>query len=279
MIVPEQVRKCVVFIGYQLADGQPRLVGSAFFIGRDTDTDQAKDVFLVTARHVIEGIQKRGVQHVFIRANTIAGMSVWAKCESNEWLYHKTDQTADVALLRTGVPQGWDHLVIPVSMCATAAAMTASEVALGDEVFVVGLFRHHHGTQKNIPIVRVGNLAARAEEKVVTNLGPMDAYLIEARSIGGLSGSPVFLNLGVVRYIGDGVKHATSGPIQLLLGLVHGHFDVRSSLTDDVHADTAQPLSAQRVNTGIAIVVPIEKIVETIDFHAPSDGSQVLSSN
>jgi hypothetical protein len=151
MIVPEQVRKCVVFIGYQLADGQPRLAGSAFFVGRDTDTDQAKDVFLVTARHVIEGIQKLGVEKIFIRANTVAGMSVWAKCESNDWLFHATDQTVDVALLRTGVPQGWDHLVIPVSMCATVASMAANEVALGDEVFVVGLFRHHHGTQKNTP--------------------------------------------------------------------------------------------------------------------------------
>jgi hypothetical protein len=100
----------------------------------------------------------------------------------------------------------------------------------------------------------------------------MDAYLIEARSIGGLSGSPVFLNLGVVRYIGNGIKHSTGGPIQLLLGLVHGHFDVHSSLTDDVLSDASQPLSAQRVNTGIAIVVPIEKVVETIDFHAPMSG-------
>ena len=85
---------------------------------------------------------------------------------------------------------------------------------MGDEVFVVGLFRHRHGTQRNIPIVRVGNLAALTEEKVATNdFGLVDAYLIEARSIGGLSGSPVFLNLWVVRHVEKQVKHATGGPI------------------------------------------------------------------
>ena len=52
MIVPDRVRKCVVFIGYQMADGQQSLAGSGFFIGKDTGTDQATDVFLVTARLV-----------------------------------------------------------------------------------------------------------------------------------------------------------------------------------------------------------------------------------
>jgi hypothetical protein len=117
------------------------------------------------------------------------------------------------------VPDGWDHLVLPIEMSATPDQVRANEVSLGDEVFIVGLFRHHHGTRKNIPIVRVGNLAALTEEKVATKLGLLDAYLIEARSIGGLSGSPVFLNLGVVRYLDKAVKHSTSGPISLLLGL------------------------------------------------------------
>ena len=151
--------------------------------------------------------------------------------------------------------------------------MQSNEVGLGDEVFIVGMFRHHHGTQRNIPIVRVGNLAAFAEEKVSTrSFGLIDAYLIEARSIGGLSGSPVFLNLGVVRYVGNEIKHSTGGPIQLLFGLIHGHFDVPSTSVDVATTDAEEGLSADRVNTGIAIVVPIDKIVEAIDHHAPSDG-------
>lgn len=272
MLVSDNIRKCVVFVGYQMADGEVRLAGSAFFLGRDHDGKQAPDVFLVTARHVIDGIRKHGLVEVFIRANTTAGLSVWAKCQSTDWLFHPTDATVDVAMLRIGVPAGWDHLVIPLSMCATPQTLTLNSVGLGDEVFIVGLFRHHHGTRKNIPIVRVGNLAALAEEKVNTKeFGLVDAYLIEARSIGGLSGSPVFLNLGVVRYMDKQVKHAQGGPICFLLGLVHGHYDVPSSNIDNSSQGASDPLSSERVNTGIAIVVPIEKIAEVVEAHSRKD--------
>jgi hypothetical protein len=50
----------------------------------------------------------------------------------------------------------------------------------------VGLFSEHQGAERNIPIVRVGNIAAMPEEPVLTtSWGAIDAYLIEARSIGG----------------------------------------------------------------------------------------------
>lgn len=270
MIVPDKVRKCVVFIGYQMADGRQHLAGSGFFIGKDTGTDQTTNVFLVTARHVIDGIRKLGIADIFVRGNTTSATTAWAKCESVDWRFHPTEQNVDIALLSTGIPDGWDHLVIPVSMCATAEAMSANEVGLGDEVFITGLFRHHHGQQRNIPIVRVGNLAALAEERVVTkDFGPIDAYLIEARSIGGLSGSPVFLNLGVVRFINGGVKHATSGSIPLLLGLIHGHFDTQDSSIDEATEDSGRSLSNAKVNTGIAIVTPITKVIQAMNMAGP----------
>lgn len=270
MIISDEFRRCVVFLGYRMADGQFRLAGSAFFFGRQTSATQADNVFLITARHVVDGIRKKGLVEVYVRANTKAGGTVWAKTQLSDWRFHPTDQSVDVAVLLTGVSPDWDHLVAPDVMCATDEAMAANEVALGDEVFVVGLFRHHHGASKNIPIVRVGNLAALAEEKVVTrDFGPMDAYLVEARSIGGLSGSPVFLNLGVVRYVGNQVKHAEKGPIHLLLGLIHGHFDTRTVEIDDAAVDTQDEITVERVNTGIAIVAPIQKVLEVVKTHSP----------
>jgi hypothetical protein len=57
-----------------------------------------------------------------------------------------------------------------------------------------------HGRQRNIPIVRIGNVASMPHEPVATkNRGAIEAYLVEARSVGGLSGSPVLVQLGIVR--------------------------------------------------------------------------------
>jgi hypothetical protein len=268
MKIRDDVRKCVVFVGYRLADGTMRMAGSAFFLGKKSEEGKASNSFLVTARHVIEGIRRLGLTDVFIRANTAGGESVWSQCQSNDWLFHPTDPTVDVALLRTGIPSQLDHLIFPHSLCATDEVIQTNEVGLGDEVFIVGLFRHHHGNRRNIPIVRVGNLAAMTEEKVATRaFGLVDAYLIEARSIGGLSGSPVFLNLGVVRYIDGNVKHAQGGPMCFLLGLVHGHYDVPASSIDACQLDGADALSTEHINTGMAIVVPMHKIFEAIAAH------------
>src|ERR1700678_3317408 len=69
----------------------------------------------------------------------------------------------------------------------------------GDQVFLVGLFIEHPGADSRIqPLIRTGSVANEdatvdvqrdlsVEEWVSTN-----AYLIESRSWGGESGSPVF---------------------------------------------------------------------------------------
>ena len=118
------------------------------------------------------------------------------------------------------------------------------QIRVGSPVGLTGLFVHHHGSSRNIPIVRSGNIAAMPDEPVSTKRGLMTAFLIEVRSIGGLSGSPVFA---------EGV--AETG----VIGLVHGHFDQRGNDPDSLIQDIDQP-SEEKLNAGIAIVVPADKI-------------------
>ena len=90
------------------------------------------------------------------------------------------------------------------------------------------------------------------DEPVPTSVGLIDGYLIEARSIGGLSGSPVFVRESVTLGIGS----------FYLMGLMHGHWDIplenKNDTIDAVGVNGA-------VNMGIAIVVPIRKILEVIN--------------
>lgn len=263
MLVPDQLRKCVVFLGYQLASGEYRMAGSAFYIGRvKGDSKKADPVYLVTARHVIDSIKHKGIDAVDARLNLRTGECDWLKIPMDAWFTDPSDPTLDVAIVKIGVSDQCDHLVLPYGMEVNDAVIQENEVGLGDEVFVVGLFRHHHGARRNIPIVRVGNLASMGEENVTTSLGDMDALLVEARSIGGLSGSPVFLNLGISRMIKGKVLFAQGEPRYWLLGLIHGHFDALSGAIDEV--DSQASLSTAQVNTGIAIVVPFRKIDQVI---------------
>jgi hypothetical protein len=76
--------------------------------------------------------------------------------------------------------------------------------------------------------------------------------LIEARSIGGLSGSPAFVFETVP--VGIGTFY--------LLGLMHGHWDIPPQMKNDFKIN---PELFGRVNMGIAIVVPAKKILEVLN--------------
>lgn len=218
--------------------------------------------YVVTARHVIEAIRDRGLDRVLLRVNTKASAQ-WGDTALSSWLFHPSDPSVDVAARRVEWQQDvFDHLAFNVASSATHEVIRANDIGVGTEVFLTGLFRHHYGRTRNIPLVRVGNIAAIPEEQVMTSRGAIDAYLIECRSLGGLSGSPVFAHADPVRRSGETQVALTTGT-SYLLGLVHGHFDA-PAIADKVEDDDAQS-SAERINVGIAIVVPVEKILETID--------------
>ncbi len=261
MVVSDNARKCVVFVGY-VVEGKYKFAGTAFWVGRTiTGFEDTIATYLITAKHVIEKIKDLGIHEILLRVNLADGKSVPISVPINLWRFHPTDKNVDVAILNIGMPDNWDHLMLPLTMFTSAKLITDHQIGVGDEVFITGLFRHHHGHKRNVPIIRIGNIAAMDEELVTTQeFGPISAYLIEARSIGGLSGSPVFVNLGVVRKIDGEVRMSKGGDMVFFLGLIHGHFDVS---TDRI--DGALDPSVEHVNTGIAIVIPYYKIEEALN--------------
>jgi hypothetical protein len=261
MRLPVDIKKCVVFIGLQMANKEMRIVGTGFLIF--DDISQKSKAFIVTAKHVINGIYGKGLDEVFIRVNLTTGNSKWHKTEYKNWKLN-SDNDVDVALHQVEEDKNWNHVFYQLSTSLTDDSIAQYEIDVGDEVFIIGLFKHHHGKIKNIPIARIGNVSAMREEKIQTSQHLMDGYLIEARSIGGLSGSPVFINLGEVRFLNGTLQHTVDGKAFYLMGLIYGHYDVKTSGIDDVNFDQLNLNNVDRVNTGIAIVTPVDKIIATI---------------
>jgi hypothetical protein len=149
----------------------------------------------------------------------------------------------------------------------TPEMIEKKKYGVGDEVFITGLFQPSaSGITRNMPILRCGNIAMLPEEQLQTEYGYADVYLVEARSIGGVSGSPVFvretLELGPVERE-DGTEVLMSGVgASQCLGLMQGHWDVRESEINSLIVDQDRK---RGVNLGIAIVVPAVKIIETIN--------------
>lgn len=96
----------------------------------------------------------------------------------------------------------------------------------------------------------------------------MEAYLVEARSLGGLSGSPVFISQSVnwpVPKVTENRYSPDYGQMRgawAFLGMMHGHWEIKPS---DLNAAYPELVGKDKgVNIGVAIVTPAEKVLEIL---------------
>lgn len=269
MQINEDILKCVVFLGTKGKKNdepfRPRATG--FIV--DYNYRGFSFIHLVTADHVVAQLLGTGFD-IYCRANMIGGGVKEVRLAGDCWKSYPDERSkTDVAVCPFNPHgSGFDYRSLPIfgdmSIAATSDVLNANHMGLGDETFIVGLFRSHFGKERNVPIVRIGNLSAMRDEPVKAgDYGYIDAYLVEARSIGGLSGSPVFVNRPPFQILQNGSIVQTTGLRHLLLGLVHGHFDVSDLKNDTVVEDDGERKTS--INTGVGVVIPIEKIIETIE--------------
>lgn len=266
MVIPEIIRKCVAYIGFtDYGTGRHDWRGTAMLVARLIEGGTEAFSYLVTAKHVITKIKDLGLPMTTIRLNISGGNSRVTQIPTAHWLYHPSDPSVDVAVYPiqdTEFLFGTDHRCYPVTPAELPDGLIIHrEYGVGSNVFMTGFFSEHYGKHRNIPIIRVGNIAAMPEEPIATKLGPMYGYLIEARSIGGLSGSPVFVETQYLIKDRNGVTRLPE-PMFNLLGIIHGHFDEDAPRSPDA---VSEDIAIQRqINMGIAIVTPAQKIIEVI---------------
>jgi hypothetical protein len=250
--IPPDLLKCVAFISHD----NPALqyIGTAFIVGVAGKSGKVYP-HAVTAKHVAECIDGGPF---LIGVNFKDGKAGWLS-SNLKWWYHPTEPDVDVAATVFAHSERCDVLYVPESAFVTDEKIKYHGIGPGDEVCVVGLFTEFYGSTKHIPVVRSGNIAMMPSDKIRTQDGEMEVYLAEGRSIGGLSGSPVFVHPSV--QIG-GMTNERGEPQQILgigqlhfLGLMRGHWDL------PVGGQIAQ---AEAVNMGISIVIPAKKILEVL---------------
>lgn len=273
MRVPDSMRECVAFLGVPKLGSADEVVvgGTAFFVSVPSErTHSRRYEYLVTSQHCLDEI---GTLPLSVRLNAWevgVGAQDIPLSEKTPWYRHPSDEDADALRVDLAV-RPWDacheeynYGALPKAMFATDEVINKLDIygthlGVGDEVFIIGLFTKVTGRRINMPIVRIGNVAMMPEEPIPTELGDMDVYLIEARSIGGLSGSPCF-----IRYTPE-IDSANF----YLFGLMHGHWQIPVGAISDVATDAAKDgamsgAQHEAVNMGIGIVVPAKRILETL---------------
>jgi hypothetical protein len=251
MRIPDQLLNCVAFVSRDQENLDYR--ASAFVVSVPFD-ETSGCLHLVTARHVALRLQNG---EACIAFNGKDGMPLWMKnTDEVPWYFHP-DETVDVAILPMASTRlrEYKYQDISTTLFLTDERREEHNIGIGDDVFTLGLFRPLIGASDFTPIVRTGVIAMMPSGRVDhPDFGSMEAYLTESRSLGGLSGSPVFVrdtvNMQVQNAQGEPRWFSASSGFHLL-GLLSGHWD-------------AKALEGGSLNMGISLVVPAPKILEAL---------------
>jgi hypothetical protein len=257
MRLPDGITSCVGFISHD----QPTIQygGTGFVVGTQGQHGNAF-LHLVTAAHVAEKVEGSWLFGMNLKSG---GKFLLKSGDAVDWWYHPTEKAnVDVAVTIFASEQieEYDLNWIPETMFATDERIAESNIGIGDEISVVGLFTRFSGKNRHWPIARTGNIAMMPDEPIpLKDYGPMEAYLAEGRSIGGLSGSPVFVretvNSPSVNAKREPYPFFGQGGL-FFLGLMHGHWEVPLGFKSIEQTEA--------VNMGISIVVPAKKVLEVI---------------
>ena len=276
MRVSDRVLKTVVFIGRKPPGGVFVPYGTGFivasFIGEETFQN------IITAKHVINDIPG---DEIHVRVNGHSGQARLLGGGREHWYPHPNPRI-DVIVGASGLhPEEYDilHLRLGDDHALTPKIIKDQQIGIGDEVFVAGMFVQRLGEARNLPIVRSGIIAAMPDEKIHTTYGYHDAYLIESRSISGLSGSPVFVQTPMLRTV-DG-KVIPPVKTDFLMGMLLGHHQVQSShdTVEIIQGEGDEKKSEDipiPLNTGIGIVLPFHYVEEAIEQPALREARQMV---
>jgi hypothetical protein len=264
-LVLKSVGFVVEYIGAEHDSDDYDLEGSGFFVSTpSTARPGHRYGCFVTAKHIARRLEGRPTGVI---VNKSGGGVTVLNVIGDRWFVHPTDESVDVAVIPFDITPDIDIISTSTNVFLSPELMRVHNIGVGDEIDMPGLFTYAPGSKRNMPILRHGILAMIPDEPIQVDEGFAEVYLIEAHSIGGISGSPVFIRKTVViDQLTDRLGHAEAlsgiGSKFYLLGLAHGHWDIKES---DINKPSVIHDRPRGVNMGIGVVVPAHKILEVIN--------------
>lgn len=186
-------------------------------------------------------------------------------------LWEHQDKGVDIVVFRTPHFSRTIYSPIPTNIIATKEIMSKEDIKATDRVIFPSLLVNFMGLTKNYPVMRDGSIAVIPDEdvplkyqvgvnKIETN---QQVILINATSIPGASGSPIFLN-PIPRLKGN--SFSIGDAIPYLLGIMHGFYPAVPRAIQEIEESKPKPYFQE--NSGIAIIFPAWRLIEIFEVPA-----------
>ena len=254
----------VVAIGVPNKDGSVDFTATGFLLGypvaKNNKGNQEYWVFLVTNRHVIGD-----KADLLIRFNGPMNASpktyplpVGNSSAAVHWTFHPNPKVDVAVLVIDVISKQFEDVKLSFFRedvhVASIEELQKSKFSEGDEVFVMGFPLGLAGDERNYVIVRQG-IVARIRDWYE---GHSNCFLIDSSIFPGNSGGPVIAKPTMFSY-------GETRPYAKLIGMVSGYLLYRDIAWS---RQTGRAKLIAEENSGLATVVPVDLIQETISFAA-----------
>lgn len=265
------------------AGNNPQPIGTGFIIGYPIPDKEGSVIpLVVTAKHVLGDHKK-----VLARFSTQAGSStafvqydIEAMKRQNDYWEYPDDDGVDIAVFRSLHFEGTKYQPFPIELIATKKMFEENAIRQTDRVIFPSLLINFMGSSQNYPVIRDGSIALIPWEKVPMKykvgsreiVTKQEVILVDATSIPGASGSPIFLWPGPRL---QGNTYQIGGTKPFLLGIMHGFYPaVPREILDVQTSDTKKMYSE---NSGVAIIFPSWKLRDIFESKTLKDRIQEIA--
>jgi hypothetical protein len=255
----------VVYVGVENQRGDFIPTGTALLVQYRPDSEHFLPI-AVTAKHVIEDIPG---DWIYYRINQNDDQSVVRAISKKLYISHAT---TDLAIFYVDQkPEDEGKFFVLDRFIRNEWIQHYGGVGVGDDIAIIGLYTSHYGIVRNQPIARFGNVSAIPSEPISTGRDNVIGYLVEARSIAGLSGSPVFLTVPpILRRDGNllGAPNPDYHPVGIVLGqhtiqYKKDDIDIPKWQHEEISDDTETQLIER--GTGFSVVAHFDSVFELIE--------------
>lgn len=279
--IMEIIASTVIFLFSAGINPQP--IGTGFIIGYPIPDKEGSVIpLVVTAKHVLGDHKK-----VIARFSTQEGSStalvqydIETMMKDNDYWEYPGDDGVDIVVFRSLHFKSTKYQPFPIDLIATKKTFDENAIRQTDRVIFPSLLINFMGSAQNYPVIRDGSIALIPGEKVPMKykvgsreiVTKQEVILVDATSIPGASGSPIFLWPGP-RLKGN--TYQMGGTEPYLLGIMHGFYPAVPREVLEVQTSDTKRMYSE--NSGIAIIFPSWKLHDILESKTLKDRMQEIA--
>jgi len=263
-LIPPFFFNCVVALGKRESDGEVNWIGTGTLVGRFFKKTSLNvnhyHIFIVTNRHVMENNSSLVVRFNPLNSHPAKDYDIPVIDESGEpvWKSHSNTEIdlaaicLDADFLRDeGVSYDYFHSDLHLMPLSQMAKQGMSE---GDFIYVLGFPMGIMAPDRQYVISRTGIIARLRDALERTN----NDFMIDSMIFPGNSGGPVINKPEIIS-----IEGTNSVPSPYLIGIVASYLTYTDTA---VSKQTGQSRVVFEENSGLAVVIPADYVLETIDI-------------